>query len=855
MHIKSQSIPELFKERGKFNLSSPQVISSFKAAEDFGFRGTTRSFLAKSRESKRQGSMEQYRGPIGNQAKMEYYESYKKLPAITERNRYNHIEDSPNVAYLQEIDKKHLKPLPFGVIRSKGSEKCIDLHGKSMGDNYASALSKSFKNISSVEVLNLKNNRLTEKGASALLAGLGSQRLKELNLSENRLGKESIDQVIYLLGKESSMLRVLNLENVSAKETDLIRLISSLGNNTTLVYLTLAKNCLTGFTASALRTALQENYTLQKLDLHWNNFNPSAGQAIFEALVVNKTLQELDVSWNSIGGDSKSASFEKICQVLSHNRSLLHLDLSYNYLTLKEANCFAESIRSNHTLLGIHVEGNYSSVNANGFVEIDSMPKLRESALAFKRIFKVKKKTDNCWVCGGWVEFQLKFSIEAQPPVFIHFEQDGYEPFLLSFKDGFSVARVFPEGTQKFFLSVKNRPFILQDLDTVKLKYPQEFKGDEYRIVPVPVVNCIKVEGEKINLNYPFMTAPRMLTTHALTDSEERIPWLFENSVFKDYVKDTDGLLNSCFELDWSLSKLEGFLRDPSDKLKTKAYLKSIYKTIRQCYKSLSSFAANDIYSIGSNTMTDFLNTCKVFDQVYSVSDFGVNWNSANVPTNKGLVYNPGNALVRYEFMEIIVRIANDKFLRPKSVKTVKKALKKLMAESIFPSIEGHECNEITSMNTNWWRDNMYMVEDVDLMLKVYKPVLDHIFLRYSGRKTLPGCKKFMSLEEFIDLCKDANLITDDISNREVTFCFVQSMMTQVDEYTKSRHFEMSFVEFLESITRVCDMRDSTSKSLFSKMTESFPSLLTVCSKSITDFFEIPTPATFHKLKFKSIKF
>lgn len=854
MHIKSQSIPELFKDRSKFNLSSPQVISNLKVDEVFAFRGTTGSFLAKSRESKREGSMEQYRGPIGNQAKMEYYESYKKLPAITERNKYNHIENSPNVAYLQEIDKKHLKPLPFGVIRSKGSEKCIDLHGKSMGDNYASALSKSFKNINSVEILNLKNNRLTEKGASALLAELGSQRLRELNLSDNKLGQDSINQVIYLLSKESSVLKVLNLENVSAKEVDLIRLISSIGNNSTLVYLALAKNCLTGFTACALKSALQSNYTLQKLDLHWNNLNPLAGLTVFEALEANKTLQELDISWNSLGGDSKSANFEKICQILANNKTLLHLDLSYNYLTLKEANAFADSIKSNHTLLGIHIEGNYSSVNANGFVEIDSMPKLRESALAFKRIFKVKKKTDNCWICGNWVEFTLKFQIETKPPVYIHFEQDGYEPFLLHFKGEFSVSRVFPEGSQKFYLSVKNRPFILQDYDTAKLKYPQEFKADD-RIVPVSVVNCFKVVGEKINLNYPFMTAPRMLMTHVFTDSEERIPWLFENSVFRDYVKDNDALMNSCFELDWSLSKLEGFIRDPQDKSKTKAYLKSIYKTIRLCYKSLSSFAANEIFSIGSNTQTDFLYSCKIFDQVYSVSDFGINWNSANLSTNKGLIFNPGNALVRYEFMEIIVRVANDKFCRPKTVKTIKKALKKLMSENIFPNIEGFECNEITSMNTNWWRDNIYMVEDVDLMLKVYKPVLEHVYARYSGRKTLPGCKKFMSLEEFIDLCKDANLITDDISNREVTFCFVQSMMTQVDEYTKSRHFEMSFIEFLESITRVCDMRDSTPKSLFQKMSDSFPSLLTPCSKFIIDSFEIPTPNTFHKMKFKTIKY
>lgn len=36
-----------------------------------------------------------------------------------------------------------------------------------------------------------------------------------------------------------------------------------------------------------------------------------------------------------------------------------------------------------------------------------------------------------------------------------------------------------------------------------------------------------------------------------------KIPWTFENSIFKDYRKDDEELLDKCFEKDWSDSKID----------------------------------------------------------------------------------------------------------------------------------------------------------------------------------------------------------------------------------------------------------------------------------------------------------
>ena len=180
--------------------------------------------------------------------------------------------------------------------------------------------------------------------------------------------------------------------------------------------------------------------------------------------------------------------------------------------------------------------------------------------------------------------------------------------------------------------------------------------------------------------------------------------------------------------------------------------------------------------------------------------------------------------------MELLVRIANDRYARNKICKNISKSIKKLVNECIFPSILTHKLNDISSYNSNAWREEVYSCEDVDLILRAYKVILECVYQKYSGRKTLPGCKKFMCLEEFVDLCRDSGLGNEKISPREMNYCFVQAMMTQVDEYYKKRHFEMNFVEFLEAFSRVSDIRDDDpNKSLAKSLEKSLQNLIKLC--------------------------
>ena len=68
------------------------------------------------------------------------------------------------------------------------------------------------------------------------------------------------------------------------------------------------------------------------------------------------------------------------------------------------------------------------------------------------------------------------------------------------------------------------------------------------------------------------------------------------------------------------------------------------------------SFAEN--FSVSANVCHEFVMGAKVFNSDYTVADFGVNWSATLSNRGARAAYNPPNALVRFEFLELVVRMA-----------------------------------------------------------------------------------------------------------------------------------------------------------------------------------------------------
>ena len=386
--------------------------------------------------------------------------------------------------------------------------------------------------------------------------------------------------------------------------------------------------------------------------------------------------------------------------------------------------------------------------------------------------------------------------------IFIHLNCDDYEPDLMKQNhDGFEIYRVVPPGDVSFFFSKSSYPMRSKEYELLELKDPIE-KLVHYSLeyatpIIMHVINKTKAKGAACDYKSPFNTLPRKprFDYTPPKESPSRIKWDISNSLFKDYKLLDNKLAIECLEFDWNQSKLPNWIKFQEQE-ELKALLLEHYYEIIETFRFLASQGGNEYFTIGSNIFTDFLNQGHLIDNFYESSDLGVNWNSVIIPKDKRQPYNPGNALVRYEFMEMLVRIANDRYIRNKLCTSIVEAFQKLLDESARLLLSAHDSNK--------WRKIEYMCEEVDVVLKSYKPLLDNIFKLYSGRKSLPGQKPFMCLEEFRQLCVDGKLIPEKLPTREIDSCFSLAMMVQIDELYEKRHIEMSFIEFLEALCRIC---------------------------------------------------
>ena len=50
------------------------------------------------------------------------------------------------------------------------------------------------------------------------------------------------------------------------------------------------------------------------------------------------------------------------------NKTLIHVDISYNSIRLNDMSMIGESLVQNHTILGIHIMGNEGEVDKKGFI-------------------------------------------------------------------------------------------------------------------------------------------------------------------------------------------------------------------------------------------------------------------------------------------------------------------------------------------------------------------------------------------------------------------------------------------------------------------------------------------------------
>jgi hypothetical protein len=310
---------------------------------------------------------------------------------------------SPRTRFLLSCIQENINPRPSLLLRNNFSKE-LDLHHKGMSNEFAKSLSKSLKELPSIESLNLADNRLTDEGLTPLLLQLSNlSSLGELNLSQNKIGKNSANALYEYLSSANCSLSSLILTQADIDDYECTRLIHSLFlNDGSLIDLDLSKNEIgkreTYLSAHhnhhnhqhhhkdkerntphfACTDVTQEHYQRSrhpqdshhhKIYRNEDNFNSdefkngSYALGSFLASLDCKLLR-LNLQWNMIRLDGGIS----LCQSLALNNSLIFLDLSYNSLGSQGGIAIGSSLLKNCCLETLNLS--YNSIDAIGCITI-----------------------------------------------------------------------------------------------------------------------------------------------------------------------------------------------------------------------------------------------------------------------------------------------------------------------------------------------------------------------------------------------------------------------------------------------------------------------------------------------------
>ena len=143
---------------------------------------------------------------------------------------------------------------------------------------------------------------------------------------------------------------------------------------------------------------------------------------------------------------------------------------------------------------------------------------------------------------------------------------------------------------------------------------------------------------------------------------------------------------------------------------------------------------------------------------------------ATNSSQNKPNPRNPERQLIRYQLMEILVRIAIDKFIKGGHTKSYAEALKLAFENHFLPFLKQFDSGK--------FRRERLWNEECDKTFKRFPKILKALYSKYSGKLALPGAVSYMSLEEFIEMIMLTGIIDDTFGTREISPLFNLAMMT-----------------------------------------------------------------------------
>ena len=215
-------------------------------------------------------------------------------------------------------------------------------------------IATALENISSLKVLGLQNNNISDEAASALAAAIkANNSLEKLWLSGNHLGS-SVVAVVNAL-KELSTLKQVHINDTKIRGKELVPALTSvLIQNTLIDTLSVSDNNLNDDCIIKIAQPLHKHSKLRFFNLRNNNITEEAAEALVSVISSNTGLQKL-----YFGNNHLHLGVIKIVIALENVSSLKVLDLQNNNITKEVVDKLSGVIAANNSVEKLWLNNNY----------------------------------------------------------------------------------------------------------------------------------------------------------------------------------------------------------------------------------------------------------------------------------------------------------------------------------------------------------------------------------------------------------------------------------------------------------------------------------------------------------------
>ena len=156
-----------------------------------------------------------------------------------------------------------------------------------------------------------------------------------------------------------------------------------------------------------------------------------------------------------------------------------------------------------------------------------------------------------------------------------------------------------------------------------------------------------------------------------------------EKSVFAPWKEDTPATILKAFHIDWENTRIAKLIKDPSDLMNTRDWLEANYAFIKELYIELQY---NSVYPFVNKLETGlFCDKAQLLDDRLKTATCDLLFVSSNTNSREGVKSKSG--LIRCEFLEYLVRLANFKYIQTQQAPTFCDAVRILIEDFVKPNI------------------------------------------------------------------------------------------------------------------------------------------------------------------------